>query len=324
MLKRTLFSLSIIITAINANAVELMDYQQREPGNFTGIVPVQINDQNGSVSVTVTGAEKLLDFKLQKKQYGLDILLADYSTTVDTGFVVDIKSALESDSRAYSVIAAPQPVSLQATQMQPSLTEQRTMLAPIVTPTKLHRVKAGETVTKIARQYKQLGGIFSQRAVALILLNPLAFENGNINHLKKHYDLVLPALSQIQSLNPNETLKYFHKRMNNLPTTSLFSLQAASPVTISQAEPRSVVSEVSPVDRSKPFPIERLRALESFQNKQVAVNRANSAKDTKIDSRMDRIDDSITTLESNVSALTETIVAMQKQLFSLTEPSTNK
>ncbi len=95
-----------LLMSVNANALELLDYRQYNPGSYQGIIPVSFDIKyNQAVSVTVTGAETVVDYKLVQTERGVNILLDDVTTAHDTGINVDVGIDNKSSQRSYLVYA---------------------------------------------------------------------------------------------------------------------------------------------------------------------------------------------------------------------------
>lgn len=69
-----------------------------------------------------------------------------------------------------------------------------------------YRTQSGDTMSKIAQQFRPGDASVSQTMVAIQRANPRAFSNGNINQLKRGQVLSIPSESQIREVSAQEAI----------------------------------------------------------------------------------------------------------------------
>ncbi len=263
-------SLSVLTTLFafsNAvNALDILDYQQNSPGNIAGVISIGgIQDKQGDLKVTVAGeTEKFnFDYYFDHELDLLQIKLNSHELNSNANFSISVADDVSHEEKTYLAKArSAEPIEVvenHSAVNQPSLIEQ-----PSLVELPFHKVKKGESITRIAVDYRKLGGSFHQRVSAFILLNKSAFENNDISFLIEKSKVVLPSTNQILALDEIQARRYFHKRLRNKQVADL-KLPAFDKSSNAYADSSGHPGIFAVINQ-------RLSLLENFQSMQLTIN----------------------------------------------------
>ena len=193
-------------------AVQIKDLSPAEINTLTATIAPMAAWQEAGLTAPVDLSSFRLKTVATTHPNGLQLLLE--STQVATNSVidvlVDIKTDVSTQRHQVSVLQAPQPTPValaravtqtnQAISKQPRPDSASTSVANL----KKHKVKAGQSVSHVARQYRSSQYSDQQFMAALLQANPQAFIHGNLNLIRAGAELIIPDAPQIAAISPQQ------------------------------------------------------------------------------------------------------------------------
>jgi pilus assembly protein FimV len=121
---------------------------------------------------------------------------------------------------------------------------------PVAVPERKVKVRAGDTLSRIARAHKPADVSLEQMLIALLRANPDAFIDGNVNRLRAGADLTIPGQEQAAAVPADEATttlalqsrnfdEYRHRLAADAPRVGSTSRQASGKIEVTVTEKKS-------------------------------------------------------------------------------------
>ena len=130
--------------------------------------------------------------------------------------LIDVKTPVSTQRHQVSVLAsqAPTPMTVAvATPVSPTVSATEPRAATAISAPSMLTVRQGQTLYRIARQWRQEGYSDQQMMAALVQANPDAFSHGNMNLLRAGARLQKPDAATLAAITPEQAKRLYQRHL---------------------------------------------------------------------------------------------------------------
>lgn len=202
--------------------VLLKDLSPAEMASVTATVAPSAAWQEAGLIAPVDLASFRLKTVTAAQPNALQLLLesSQVSDQAVIDVLLDIKTEVSTQRHQVSVLQSVQPTPIalaqSAARTAPPValsTSNATTAAALTSPPQTHQIRAGQSLSGIARQYGSSDYSEQQLMAALLQANPHAFIHGNLNLIRAGAVLSIPEAHSIQAITPQQANQLYHAHL---------------------------------------------------------------------------------------------------------------
>ena len=201
--------------------VLLKDLSPAEMASITATVAPSSAWQEAGLKAPVDLASFRLKTVAAAQPNALQLLLESSQVSPEAviDVLLDINTDVSTQRHQVSVLQSTQPTPIALAQsVVPAVagvpaSTPRTVAAAMTNAAQTHRIRSGQSLSRIARQYRSNEYSDQQFMAALLQANPHAFIHGNLNLIRAGAVLSLPDAQTISSIPPHQANQLYHTHL---------------------------------------------------------------------------------------------------------------
>lgn len=201
--------------------VLLKDLSPAEMASITATVAPSSAWQEAGLKAPVDLASFRLKTVAAAQPNALQLLLESSQVSAEAviDVLLDINTDVSTQRHQVSVLQSIQPTPIALAQsVAPAVARvpastPRTVAAAMTNTAQTHRIRSGQSLSRIARQYRSNEYSDQQFMAALLQANPHAFIHGNLNLIRAGAVLSLPDAQTISSIPPHQATQLYHTHL---------------------------------------------------------------------------------------------------------------
>lgn len=243
--------------------VLLKDLSPAEMASITATVAPSSAWQEAGLKAPVDLASFRLKTVAAAQPNALQLLLESSQVSAEAviDVLLDINTDVSTQRHQVSVLQSIQPTPIALAQsVAPAVARvpastPRTVAAAMTNTAQTHRIRSGQSLSRIARQYRSNEYSDQQFMAALLQANPHAFIHGNLNLIRAGAVLSLPDAQTISSIPPHQATQLYHTHLQWFDDYRQRLAQGQPAIPMPEPEPMALpaAASVEPVVLPEPL-----------------------------------------------------------------------